>query len=56
MLLSSHVPLTQSYDLAMFDLDGVIYVGGRAIDGVPAQLELIRDGGLRDRFRHQQRV
>ncbi len=46
MLLSSPVPLTQAYDLAMFDLDGVIYVGGHSIEGVPAELQAVRSGGL----------
>ena len=34
MLKVSEVPLLETYDLAMFDLDGVVYVSGRAIDGV----------------------
>ena len=46
MLLSSSVPLTVAYDLAMFDLDGVIYVGGHSIEGVPEELDAVRSGGL----------
>lgn len=46
MLLSSSLPLTETYDLAMFDLDGVIYVGGHSIEGVPAELEAVRSGGM----------
>ena len=30
----------------MFDLDGVVYVGGRAIDGVAERLQRVRDAGV----------
>ena len=46
MLMSSSVPLTEAYDLAMFDLDGVIYVGGHSIEGVPEELQEVRSGGM----------
>jgi glycerol-1-phosphatase len=38
-------PLIAAYDLAMFDLDGVVYVGGRAVDGAPEQLRRVREAG-----------
>ncbi len=37
MLGSSEVALSRAYDLAMLDLDGVVYVGGDAVEGAPAQ-------------------
>lgn len=46
MLKASEVPLIERHDLAMFDLDGVVYVSGRAIDGVAERLQRVRDAGL----------
>ncbi len=46
MLKASEVPLLESYDLTMFDLDGVVYVSGRAIDGVAERLQRVRDAGV----------
>lgn len=46
MLKTSESPLLECYDLAMFDLDGVIYVSGRAIDGVAERLQRVRDAGV----------
>lgn len=46
MLKASEVPLLESYDLTMFDLDGVVYVSGRAIDGVADRLQRVRDAGV----------
>ncbi len=46
MLQTSNRPLTQIYDLAMFDLDGVIYVGGHSIAGVPEHVARLRKEGL----------
>jgi glycerol-1-phosphatase len=37
-LKASDVPLTAAYDCAMLDLDGVVYVGAHAVDGVPERL------------------
>ena len=42
MLEQSTEPLVEAHDLVMFDLDGVIYVGGDAIDGVAAHVERVR--------------
>lgn len=50
MLGSSDVPLTERYDLAMLDLDGVVYVGGDAVPGAPGHLERARAAGLRLAF------
>lgn len=46
MLKASEVPLLEGYDLTMFDLDGVVYVSGRAIDGVAERLQRVRDAGV----------
>lgn len=46
MLKASDVPLLEVYDLTMFDLDGVVYVSGRAIDGVAERLQRVRDAGV----------
>lgn len=39
--------LVSGYDAALFDLDGVIYLGPDAIDGVPEALADLRAGGTR---------
>lgn len=46
MLKVSDVPLLERYDLAMFDLDGVVYVSGHAIHGVAERLQRVRDTGV----------
>jgi len=38
--------LLEAYDLAMLDLDGVVYVGGEAVPGAPAHLAAAREAGL----------
>ena len=45
MLEESTAPIVEAHDLVMFDLDGVVYVGGDAIDGVAARIERVRQGG-----------
>lgn len=50
MLQASSEPLIASHDLAMFDLDGVVYVSGRAIDGVAERLRRARDAGVHVAF------
>lgn len=50
MLKSTEVPLTQAYDLAMLDLDGVVYVGSAAVPTAPAAIERVRDAGMRVAF------
>ncbi|SHJ71078.1 Haloacid Dehalogenase Superfamily Class (subfamily) IIA [Tessaracoccus bendigoensis DSM 12906] len=39
--------LAEDYDASLFDLDGVIYLGPYAIDGVPEALEELRSRGTR---------
>ena len=46
MLGSSDQPLSRRYDLAMLDLDGVVYVGGEAVPGAPDHLEEARRAGI----------
>jgi HAD superfamily hydrolase (TIGR01450 family) len=45
MLQESTTPLVEAHDLVMFDLDGVVYVGGEAIDGVAAAIDRVRGSG-----------
>jgi HAD superfamily hydrolase (TIGR01450 family) len=45
MLQESTTPVVEAHDLVMFDLDGVVYVGGEAIDGVAEQIQRIRATG-----------
>jgi glycerol-1-phosphatase len=45
-LKSSDEPLTSAYDCAMLDLDGVVYVGRRAVDRVPERLAEARRRGM----------
>jgi len=50
VLGSSAQALCQAYDLAMLDLDGVVYVGGEAVPGAPAYLAQARHAGMRLAF------
>ncbi|WP_426244768.1 HAD-IIA family hydrolase [Nocardioides sp. LHG3406-4] len=50
MLGESESPLSDGYDLAMFDLDGVVYVGGTAIDGVPERVDRLVAAGVHVAF------
>ncbi|HYF71760.1 MAG TPA: HAD family hydrolase, partial [Nocardioides sp.] len=50
MLGSSDEVLCQAYDLAMLDLDGVVYVGGDAVPGAPEHLAAARAAGMRLAF------
>lgn len=45
MLEESAAALVEAHDLVMFDLDGVVYVGGEAIDGVAAVIDRVRESG-----------
>lgn len=47
MLGTSPDPLVTAYDLAMLDLDGVVYVGGDAVPGAPGHLSRARAAGMR---------
>lgn len=50
MLGTSQRPLSEAYDLAMLDLDGVVYVGGDAVPGAAAHLDGARTAGIRLAF------
>jgi HAD superfamily hydrolase (TIGR01450 family) len=43
-------PLAATYDVALLDLDGVVYVGVDAVPGAPAALEAARAQGMRLAF------
>lgn len=45
MLLTARTPLLEHYDPLMFDLDGVVYVGGQRIDGVAEIISEVRAAG-----------
>jgi HAD superfamily hydrolase (TIGR01450 family) len=45
MLEESATALVEAHDLVMFDLDGVVYVGGEAIDGVAGVIDRVRGSG-----------
>ncbi len=40
-------PLGHRYDVAMLDLDGVVYIGPDAVPGVPEQLRAAADAGMK---------
>ncbi|CUR59039.1 Hydrolase [metagenome] len=45
MLKPSRTELSSLYDLIMLDLDGVVYIGPRAVPGAPEHLGRARDAG-----------
>ncbi|HET6939325.1 MAG TPA: HAD-IIA family hydrolase [Nocardioides sp.] len=47
---SSGEPLDRRYDLAMLDLDGVVYVGPDAVPGAPEHVATVRAAGMRVAF------
>lgn len=47
MLGMSGGPLAEAYDVAVLDLDGVVYIGGRAVPEAPEALAKARAGGMR---------
>jgi HAD superfamily hydrolase (TIGR01450 family) len=47
---SSAEPLDRGYDLAMLDLDGVVYVGPDAVPGAPRHVATARAAGMRVAF------
>jgi glycerol-1-phosphatase len=49
-LLASDIVLAERYDVALLDLDGVVYLGPNAIDGVPSALAQARERGMRLAF------
>jgi len=49
-LAASERALCEAYDLAMFDLDGVVYVGSGAVPGAPETIAKARAAGMRTAF------
>ena len=49
-LTASRRPLATSYDVALLDLDGVVYVGRDAVPGAPKALAAARRAGMRLAF------
>ena len=49
-LRGSPDPLTRVYDVALLDLDGVVYIGTSAVPGAPEALAKAADSGLRLAF------
>jgi glycerol-1-phosphatase len=47
LLRGSAQPLNQSYDVALLDLDGVVYLGPRAVPGAPEALAKAAAAGMR---------
>ncbi|TQN43162.1 HAD superfamily hydrolase (TIGR01450 family)/HAD superfamily hydrolase (TIGR01549 family) [Blastococcus colisei] len=47
LLAGSSVPPAEVYDVALLDLDGVVYVGPDAVPGVPDALAAARRAGMR---------
>ena len=50
VLKASPRELTAAHDVAMLDLDGVVYVGGEAVPRAPEALAAARTAGLRLAF------
>jgi glycerol-1-phosphatase len=50
MLGSSEEPLWTAYDVAMLDLDGVVYIGPDAVPGAPDHLDAARGAGMKLAF------
>ena len=49
-LKHSERPLCEAYDLAMLDLDGVVYIGADAVRGAPEHVDRARQAGMRVAF------
>ena len=50
MLRASSKPLSQAYDVAVLDLDGVVYVSKQAVPGAPEALNAAQAGGMQLAF------
>ena len=50
LLRGSAGPLSQEYDVALLDLDGVVYLGPSAVPGAPEALAKAADSGMRLAF------
>jgi len=49
-MIGSHQPLTERYDVALLDLDGVVYIGEQPVTGVAQALAAVREAGMRLAF------
>ncbi|MUL43873.1 HAD-IIA family hydrolase [Streptomonospora sp. PA3] len=49
-LLSAEKPLNALYDTALLDLDGVVYIGSRAVPAAPEAVDKARAAGMRVAF------
>jgi glycerol 3-phosphatase-2 len=49
-VIGSEIPLLARYDVALLDLDGVVYVGEQPVAGAPDALEAVRARGMRLAF------
>jgi HAD superfamily hydrolase (TIGR01450 family) len=49
-VIGSDIPLVERYDVALLDLDGVVYVGEQPVAGAPAALQAARAMGMRLAF------
>jgi HAD superfamily hydrolase (TIGR01450 family) len=47
LAVGTQAPPSEVYDVALLDLDGVVYVGPDAVPGVPEALSAARDSGMR---------
>lgn len=45
-LRGSTAPLTEVHDLVLLDLDGVVYISGRAVPGAPEAIDTLRQRGV----------
>lgn len=50
MLKATERALSAEYDLAMLDLDGVVYIGGHAVPGAAESIAAARDHGMKVAF------
>ena len=50
MLEASERPLVEAYDLVVFDLDGVVYVGDQAVPGAAHHVDRVRRSGAHVAF------
>ena len=44
---ASEEPLCRGYDVALLDLDGVVYIGGKAVPGAHEALQKASEEGMR---------
>jgi len=50
VLRESTTPLSEAYDLAMLDLDGVVYIGRHAVPGAAPAIDQARSAGMHVAF------